>query len=113
MSDVDVVRRAYAALDAGDLDTLESLFAWDAVWTMPGTSAISGVHHGWPEIRDEFILLLGPLSGGTLYADLVDVAVGEKYVVAIQRTSGLPQGPDAWTSPAASWSGCATASSPR
>jgi ketosteroid isomerase-like protein len=92
VSDVDVVRRAYAALAAWDLDTLESLFAWDAVWILPGTSAISGIHRGWPEIRDQFILLLGPLSGGTLHADLVDVAVGEKYIVAIQRTSGCLKG---------------------
>ena len=92
VSDVDVVRRAYAALNAGDLDTLETLFAWDAVWTMPGTGAMSGVHKGWPAIRDEFLLLLGPLSGGTLCAELVDVAVGETYVVAIQRTSGCLKG---------------------
>ena len=92
VNDVDVVRRAYAAINAGDLDTLESLFAWDAVWMLPGTSAISGVHRGWPAIRDEFIILLGPLSGGTLCAELVDVAVGETYVVAIQRTSGCLKG---------------------
>lgn len=92
MSDVDVVRGAYAALAAGDLDTLESVFARDAVWVMPGASAISGVHRGWPEIRDEFIALLGPLSLGTLHAELVDIAVGEHYLVVIQRTSGVLKG---------------------
>jgi ketosteroid isomerase-like protein len=92
VSDADVVRRAYAALGAGDLDTLESMFARDAVWVMPGTSAISGVHRGWPEIRDEFIALLGPLSCGTLHAELLDVAVGEHYLVVIQRTSGVLKG---------------------
>jgi len=92
VSDVDVVRRAYAALAAGDLDTLESMFARDAVWVMPGTSAISGVHRGWPEIRDEFIALLGPLSRGTLHAELIDVAVGEHYLVVIQRSSGVLKG---------------------
>jgi ketosteroid isomerase-like protein len=92
VSDADVVRRAYAALAAGDLDTLESVFARDAVWVQPGASAIAGMHRGWPEIRDEFIALLGPLSGGTLHAELVDVAVGEHYLVAIQRTSGSLNG---------------------
>ena len=88
MSDVDVVRRAYAALAARDMDTLETLFAWDAVWVLPGSSAISGTHRGWPAIRDEFVALLGPLSGGSFCAELLDVAVGEHYLVAIQRTSG-------------------------
>jgi len=63
------------------------LFARDAVWIVPGSSAFSGVHVGWPAIRDEFIALLGPLSGGTFHVELLDVAVGERYVVAIQRTS--------------------------
>jgi len=87
-NDVDVVRRAYAAVNARDMDTLESAFAWDAVWVIPGSSAISGAHSGWPAIRDEFVALLGPLSGGTFSVELLDVAVGEQYLVAIQRTAG-------------------------
>jgi len=70
------------------MDTLEALFAWDAVWVLPGSSAISGTHAGWPAIRDEFVALLGPLSGGSFHAELLDVAVGERYIVAIQRTTG-------------------------
>lgn len=92
MSDADVVRKAYAALAARDLDTLEGLFAWDAVWILPGSSAISGTHVGWPAIRDQLIALLGPFSGGTFHAELLDVAVGERYVVAVQRTSGEYKG---------------------
>ncbi|GAA1239830.1 nuclear transport factor 2 family protein [Oryzihumus leptocrescens] len=88
MSDADVVRQAYAALATRDMDTLEGLFAWDAVWVLPGSSAISGTHDGWPAIRDEFVALLGPLSGGSFHAELLDVAVGERYLVAIQRTTG-------------------------
>lgn len=86
-NEADVVRRAYAALAARDMDTLEGFFAWDAVWVIPGSSAISGAHVGWPAIRDEFVALLGPLSGGTFHAELLDVAVGERYLVVIQRTS--------------------------
>ena len=47
---------------------------------------------GWPEIRDEFLLLLGPLSRGTLRTELVDIAVGEKYVVAVHRATGQQNG---------------------
>jgi ketosteroid isomerase-like protein len=91
-NDVDVVRRAYAALAARDMDELEGTFAWDAVWVIPGSSAISGAHVGWPAIRDEFVALLDPLSGGTFHAELLDVAVGEKYLVAIQRTTAQFKG---------------------
>ena len=91
-SDVEVVRRAYAALAAGDMHELEQCFARDAVWHEPGSNIYSGDRLGWPEIRDEFLLLLGPLSHGTLRADLVDIAVGEKYVVAVHRATGQQNG---------------------
>jgi ketosteroid isomerase-like protein len=86
--DVEVVRRAYAALAAGDMEELEQCFARDAVWHEPGSNIYSGVRVGWPEIQDEFLALLGPLSHGTLRTELVDIAASEKYVVSIvQRVS--------------------------
>ena len=91
-SDVEVVRRAYAALKAGDMDELEQCFAHDAVWHEPGDNIHSGERVGWAEIRDELLLLLGPLSRGTLRAELVDIAVGEKYVVAVHRATGQQNG---------------------
>ena len=91
-SDVEVVRRAYAALAVGDMYGLEQCFAHDAVWHEPGSNIYSGERVGWAEIRDEFLLLLGPLSRGTLRAELVDIAVGEKYVVAVRRATGQQNG---------------------
>jgi uncharacterized protein len=91
-SDVDVVRRAYAALAAGDMKELERCFARDAVWHEPGSNIYSGDRVGWPEIRDELLALLGPLSGGAFRAELVDVTVGDQYVVAVQRTKGEHNG---------------------
>ena len=70
-SDVEVIRRAYAALEAGDMDELEQCFAHDAVWHEPGDNIHSGERVGWAEIRDEFLALLGPLSHGTLRTELV------------------------------------------
>jgi len=35
---------------------------------------------------------VGPLSGGTFRAELLDVAVGEHFVVAIQRATASYQG---------------------
>lgn len=87
-ADVDVVRRVYAALETGDMDALEQCFARDAVWHEPGHNVYSGDRVGWPEIRDEVFALVGPLSRGAFRAELVDIAVGQEYVVAIHRGHG-------------------------
>jgi len=91
-SNVDIVRRAYAALAAGDMQKLELCFARDAVWHEPGDNIFSGDRVGWPEIRDELLALLGPLSEGAFRAELVDVTVGDQYVVAVQRGQGKHHG---------------------
>jgi ketosteroid isomerase-like protein len=62
-ADVDTVRRFYRAVADRDLAASESCFTPDAVWYLPGKSAIAGDHHGWPAIRDDFLARLGPLSG--------------------------------------------------
>jgi ketosteroid isomerase-like protein len=64
-SDGDVVRRLYQAIADRDFVAAESCFAEDVVWHLPGNSPIAGDHHGWPQIRDNFMAKLGPLSGGT------------------------------------------------
>lgn len=91
-ADVHVVRQAYAALARGDMDELEQCFARDAVWHEPGDNIHSGDWVGWPEIRDELLALLGPLSRGAFRAQLVDIAVGQEYVVAVHRGQGEHNG---------------------
>jgi ketosteroid isomerase-like protein len=81
----DVVRRLYQAVADVDFDAAERCFAPDALWHLPGRSPIAGDHRGWAQIRDNFLAKLGPLSGGTFRAELLDVAVGDTYVVAVQR----------------------------
>ncbi len=83
----DLVRRFYEALAARDMPAMGAFFTVDALWHLPGTSSISGDHVGWPAIRDEVMAKLGPLSGGTFRAELIDVAVGKDYVVAIQHAT--------------------------
>ena len=90
--EVHVVRRAYAALQGGDMDELEQCFARDAVWHEPGDNIYSGDRVGWPQIRDEVLALLGPLSRGAFRAELVDIAVGREYVVAVHRGQGEHNG---------------------
>jgi ketosteroid isomerase-like protein len=83
----DVVRRFYQALADVDFAAAERCFAPEALWHLPGTSTIAGDHRGWVQIRDDFLAKLGPLSGGTIRAELLDVAVGATYVVAVQRAT--------------------------
>lgn len=85
---VDVVRRLYEAVAERDLAKAESCFAPDALWHLPGHGPIAGDHVGWPAIRDGFLAKLGPLSGGTFKAELLDVAVGSRYIVAVQHATG-------------------------
>ena len=91
---VDVVRRLYAAVADHDLAAAAGCFAQNAVWVLPGTSAIAGTHRGWAAIRDNFLAKLGPLSGGTLRAELLDVCGGDRYVVAVQHAAAHHDGRD-------------------
>lgn len=85
---VNVVRRLYRAIAERDLEGAQRCFAPDAVWYLPGTGAIAGAHRGWPQIRDKFLARLGPLSGGSFRAELIDVAVGDQFVIAVQHATG-------------------------
>ena len=80
---VAVVRRFYEALAVGDLAAVGNCFREDAIWHLPGTSRIAGTHRGWPAIRDNFLAKLSPLSGGTFRAPVLDLAVGNEYIVAV------------------------------
>ena len=86
-ADVATVRRFYAAFAARDFETARSCFAPDAVWHLPGRNAIAGDHVGWDAIYRDFLGRIGPLSGETLRAGLIDVAVGTDHLVAIQHAT--------------------------
>jgi ketosteroid isomerase-like protein len=81
--DVAVVRRLYAAVVARDLAAIEECFHEDAVWHLPGTNALSGTHRGWSALRDILRAKQGPISGGTFRAELLDLAVGTEFIVAV------------------------------
>jgi uncharacterized protein (TIGR02246 family) len=83
----DVVKRMYAAINAGDVAAAAACFAPDAVWILPGRGPMAGAHRGVQEIHENFFARIGPLSGGTFRAELLDVAEGERYVVAVQRAT--------------------------
>ena len=81
--DVAVVRRWYAAVATRDLAAIGECFHEEAVWHLPGVNSLSGSHRGWFAIRDNLLAKQGPLSGGTFRAQLLDLAVGDQFIVAI------------------------------
>lgn len=91
-NDAATVRRFYAAFAERDFDTVRACFAPDAVWHLPGRGAIAGDHRGWDEIYGNFLGRIGPLSGGTLRAGLMDVAVGTDHLVAVQHATAEHEG---------------------
>jgi uncharacterized protein (TIGR02246 family) len=88
----EVVRRMYDAISRGDAAGAAECFAPDAVWVLPGRGPMAGTHRGVREISENFFAQLGPRSGGTFRAELLDVAVGGRYVVAVQRATAARDG---------------------
>lgn len=83
-SDVEVIRRGYAAFSAGDMATLNELFTEDAVWHVPGAGPLSGAKEG----REGILSFFGELmsrSEGTLTVTLDDVVGGDHHTVALNR----------------------------
>jgi ketosteroid isomerase-like protein len=76
----EIVRRSYAALNAGDLNGFLEEFAEDIVWHGSGTE-VRG--------REAVGAMVGELvraAGGTLHIDLHDVLASDAHVVALQVT---------------------------
>jgi ketosteroid isomerase-like protein len=82
----------YEAVAQRDLDAAVACFSEEAVWILPGRSVIAGEHRGRAAIRDNVLSKIGPLSGETFRAVLVDVAVGEEHVVAVQHVTAERDG---------------------
>ena len=84
-SAAEAVRRFYKAFGERDMEAVRACFDDDARWVLPGRSAIAGDHRGPDAIINDFLLKVGPLSGGTFRATLIDVAVGADHIVAVQH----------------------------
>jgi len=83
-----LVRRAYEAVAARDLQTMHSLFAEDAVWHFPGRSPIAGDYRGVDAIVRDFLARVVELSGGTLTAVATDILANDRHVVVLQHSTG-------------------------
>ena len=84
----ELVRQGYKAFGEGDMDTLRSLFAADAVHTATGNGPLAGEYKG----ADDILGYYGQLferSDGTFSAELQSVKVeGDDTVVATHRDKG-------------------------
>jgi ketosteroid isomerase-like protein len=84
-SNEEIVRQGYKAFGEGDMDTLRSLFAAEAVHSAPGNSPIAGEYKGIDDVLGYYAKLF-ELSDGTFTAELKSTKVeGDDKVVATHR----------------------------
>ena len=87
----DLARRGYAAFAAGDMATLDDLFADDIVWHVGGRGPLSGDYEG----KEAVIAYFGRLAqetGGNFRIELHDMLANDEHVVALTAASAKRQG---------------------
>jgi ketosteroid isomerase-like protein len=86
-TNVELVRRVYAAFSAGDVETLSKLLSADAVHVVPGNSPISGAHKG----QESVLKMYGDLAtrtNNTMKVELEEVlSNGSDQVIAVHRST--------------------------
>jgi uncharacterized protein len=87
-----IMRRAYAAFNSGDIDTLVALFDEGAVWHLPGRSRFADDYQG----RDATLAYFGQLAqdtGGTFQAELQHLLADDQgRVIGMQRSTAQRDG---------------------
>lgn len=87
-----LVRKGYNAFNAGDVETLLSLFAGDVVVHVPGTGPLAGTYKG-PEAVLGYYARLAELHDGTFNAYLLDLhGDGFGHVMAQHQTRATRNG---------------------
>jgi ketosteroid isomerase-like protein len=88
-----LVRRMFDAFASKNGFALRGLFADDAVWTVPGRSALAGVYRGRREVF-RFLARLEEETDGTYASRLVEALVSDDRAAAVYRASGRRRGRD-------------------
>ena len=90
---IELVRKAYAAFSAGDVEALSKLYAADVSHAVPGDAPqLSGAHKGVENVMALYGKL-GELSGGTMSVELEDVlSDGDSRVIAVHRATATRNG---------------------
>ena len=88
----ELVRKGYKAFGEGDMDTLKSMYATDAIHSNVGSNPLAGEYKGIDDILG-FYGQLFERSGGTFTAELKSTkAEGDDTVVAIHRETAQRDG---------------------
>ena len=86
-----LVRHGFERFADGDPEGLLSLFADDAVWHVPGASAMSGDYRGLEQILP-FLRRTAELTSGTYRVELLWVVADDEHAVAVYRAQGERDG---------------------
>ena len=87
----DLVRKAYQAFAAGDMATLNEVFADDIVWHAPGRNEIAGTFRG----KDEVFANLQKnmeLTSGTFKLDIHEILADDSHAVGLLRATAQREG---------------------
>ena len=87
----ELFRKGYTAFQAGDLDTVRSLFAPDIVWHVPGNNHFSGDHRGVDATIEVFMKNFQE-TDGTFKVEVHDILANDEHAVALGIVSGQRQG---------------------
>jgi ketosteroid isomerase-like protein len=79
---VDVVRALFAAHGRGDEARIRELLADDVVWHLPGSTPVSGTHHG-PDALLDLWRREAAMLGGRVVPELHDVTASDRHVVVL------------------------------
>jgi ketosteroid isomerase-like protein len=87
----ELIRRGYDAFAAGDIATLNDVFADDIVWHATGRNQLAGTYRGKEEVFGVF-QKVAELSGGTFKLDIHSILADDEHAVVLARATGEREG---------------------
>jgi ketosteroid isomerase-like protein len=87
----ELIRKGYEAFAAGDMATLDQLFADDVVWHSQGRNQLAGTFRGKQEVFGTF-QKVAELTGGSFNLELHAVFADDEHAVVLARARGERDG---------------------
>jgi ketosteroid isomerase-like protein len=87
----ELTRRGYAAFAAGDMATLNDLFADDIIWHVSGRGPFAGDYKGKEAVFEMFGRLAQETSGN-FRIEIHDLLANDEHAVALITTTGEHEG---------------------
>jgi uncharacterized protein len=87
----DLLRRGYAAFEAGDMETVLGLFADDILWHISGESQLAGDYRGHAEVMGFFGRLF-EVTSGTFRLEVHDVLANDTHGTVLVTAHGEREG---------------------